>query len=162
MKRKVFHPENFIASLFGVGFIPFAPGTWGTLFAAGIYLLLPQSLFEGKGWWFTGLGLLVVSLFSVWISGLAEKKLGKDAPAIVIDEFCGYFVSVMFLPKSVLMAVYAFALFRVFDIAKPFPINVSQRLKGGWGVVVDDLLAGFYANVVIQFIKLIAPRFFGQ
>jgi len=59
------------------------------------------------------------------------------------------------------MAIYAFALFRVFDIAKPFPINVSQRLKGGWGVVVDDLLAGFYANVVIQFIKLIAPSFFG-
>lgn len=162
MKTRAFHPEKFIASVFGIGYIPFAPGTWGSLFAAGVYLLLPQSLFYGKGWWFTGIALLIFSLFSVWISTLAEKKLGADAPAIVIDEVCGYFVSVMFLPKSVLTAVYAFALFRVFDIAKPFPINVSQRLKGGWGIVLDDLLAGFYANVVIQFIKLMAPRFFGQ
>jgi phosphatidylglycerophosphatase A len=79
----------------------------------------------------------------------------------VIDEVCGYFVAVMFLPKSLLIGVYAFVLFRVFDIAKPFPISRSQNLPKGWGVVVDDILAGFYANVLTQIIIKIYPKFFG-
>jgi len=69
---------------------------------------------------------------------------------------------VLLLPKSLLLAIYAFVLFRVFDIAKPFPINVSQRLRGGWGIVVDDLIAGVYANLVIQLIRILKPSFFGQ
>ncbi|HOY85008.1 MAG: phosphatidylglycerophosphatase A [Candidatus Cloacimonetes bacterium] len=155
-------PITFLATLLGVGFIPVAPGTFGTLFAAGVYLLLPSSLFGGQGWWWLGGGLLLVSAAAVWISGRAEKTLGHDAPAIVIDEFCGYFVAVLLLPKSPLLALYAFVLFRVFDIAKPFPINLSQRLRGGWGIVIDDLIAGVYANLVIQLIKILKPSFFGS
>lgn len=154
-------PASFLASLFGVGFVPFAPGTLGSLFAAGVYLLLPTSLFNGQGWYWLGAALLLVSGVAVWLSGRAEKTLGHDAPAIVIDEFCGYFVAVLLLPKTLLIAIYAFVLFRVFDIAKPFPINVSQRLPGGWGIVIDDLIAGVYANLLIQLIKIIKPNFFG-
>lgn len=161
MNLKRLNPESFFASLLGVGFIPFAPGTFGTLFAAGVYLLLPSSLFSGQGWYWLGAGLLLVTGLAVWLSGKAEKTLGHDAPAIVIDEFCGYFVTVLFLPKTILVAIWAFVLFRAFDIAKPFPINISQKLPGGWGIVVDDLIAGVYANIVIQIIRIIAPRFFG-
>ncbi len=155
------NPVTLIASLLGVGFIPIAPGTFGTLFAAGVYLLLPASLFNGLGWMWLGGALLLVSGAAVGLSGRAEKSLGHDAPAIVIDEFCGYFVAVLLLPHSWLVALYAFVMFRVFDIAKPFPINVSQRLPGGWGVVIDDLIAGVYANLVIQLIKILKPSFFG-
>ena len=162
MNSRRLSPTTFLASLLGVGFIPFAPGTFGTLFAAGVYLLLPKSLFSGQGWWWLGGALLLVSGAAVWLSGRAEKKLGQDAPAVVIDEFCGYFVAVLLLPKSLLLAIYAFVLFRVFDITKPFPINVSQRLRGGWGIVVDDLIAGVYANLVIQLIRILKPSFFVQ
>lgn len=152
---------TFLASLLGVGFIPFAPGTFGSLFAAGVYLLMPKSLFTGQGWYWLGGGLLLLSGLAVWLSGKAEKTLGHDSPAIVIDEFCGYFVAVLLLPKSLLLAVYAIVLFRVFDIAKPFPINLSQRLPRGWGIVTDDLIAGVYANLTIQLIRSITPKFFG-
>ncbi len=161
MTPKRLTPITFLASVFGVGFIPFAPGTFGTLFAAAVYLLLPTSLFSGQGWYWLGGALLLKTGAAIWLSGKAEKTLGHDAPAIVIDEFCGYFVAILFLPKTLLIAVYAFVLFRLFDITKPFPANVSQRLPGGWGIVVDDLIAGVYANLVIQLIKIIKPNFFG-
>lgn len=162
MPGKRLTPATFFATVLGVGFIPGAPGTYGTLVAAGIYLLLPKSLFLGTGWYWYGLGLLVMSLVAVALSSVAEKKLGHDAPPIVIDEVCGYFLSVLLLPKSLLLALYAFVLFRAFDIAKPWPVKVSQRLPRGWGIVADDLLAGVYTNLIIQIMIRIAPRFFGQ
>ncbi len=161
MNPKRLTPATFLASLLGVGFLPLAPGTFGTLFAAAVYLLLPDGLFSGANWYWLGAGLLLFSALAVWLSDRAEKTLGHDAPAIVIDEFCGYFVAILLLPHKWLVAVYAFVLFRVFDIAKPFPINKSQRLPGGWGIVVDDIIAGIYANLVIQLIKILKPSFFG-
>ena len=162
MTSKRLTPSTFLATVFGTGFIPFAPGTMGTIFAVAVYLLLPDSLFNGNGWYIFGSALLLLSAFSVWISSRAERILGHDAPSIVIDEVCGYFLTVMLLPHSPLLAVYAFVMFRAFDIAKPFPINKSQRLPRGWGIVVDDLLAGLYANLVIQIMLKIVPKFFGQ
>lgn len=162
MPGKRLTPATFFATVLGVGFIPGAPGTYGTFVVAGIYLLLPKSLFFGTGWYWYGLGLLVLSLVAVALSSVAEKKLGHDAPPIVIDEVCGYFLSVLLLPKSLLLALYAFVLFRAFDIAKPWPVKVSQRLPRGWGIVADDLLAGVYTNLIIQIMIRIAPRFFGQ
>ncbi|HPW24475.1 MAG TPA: phosphatidylglycerophosphatase A [Candidatus Syntrophosphaera thermopropionivorans] len=161
MKSKSLSVETFLASVFGVGFIPYAPGTYGSIVAAAIYLLLPQMLFSGKGWlWYTGFLVILIAL-AVWLSSKAEKKLGPDAPQIVIDEVCGFFLSVLLLPKSFLMAVYALVIFRALDIAKPFPIKISQKLPRGWGIVIDDLIAGVYTNILIHFIKLIAPKFFG-
>ncbi len=113
---------TFLSSLLGVGFIPFAPGTFGSLFAAGVYLLMPKSLFTGQGWYWLGGGLLLSSGLAVWLSGKAEKTLGHDSPAIVIDEFCGYFVAVLLLPKSLLLAVYAIVLFRVLTLPNLFQL----------------------------------------
>ncbi len=152
---------SFLATFLGVGYLPKMPGTWGSLAAFGVYLMLPSSLFIIPGLYFSIPALLLFSLFAVFVSGKAELKLGHDAGSIVIDEVCGYFIAVMFLPKMALIGVYAFLFFRVFDIAKPFPVSRSQKLPGGWGVVTDDLLAGIYANLLTQIIIRIYPRFFG-
>lgn len=153
-------PINLLASLLGAGYIPFMPGTFGSIAAYGLYLLLPNALYEGMAVWYSLAGLSIISLIAVYISGKAEKDLGTDASQIVIDELCGYFVATLFLPKTWLIGLYALVLFRVFDIAKPYPINRSQKLAGGWGVVADDLLAGIYANVLLQILVRIYPGFF--
>lgn len=152
---------TFLATFFGIGFIPFMPGTWGSLAALGVYLLLPAQLFSGSALLWYGAGLLLFSLLAVLISSRAEQTLGHDAGAIVIDEVAGYLLCVIFMPHNWLTGVYAFALFRVFDIAKPWPVNVSQKLPKGWGVVVDDLLAGVYTMLLLQILLKIYPKFFG-
>lgn len=160
MKRQL-NFNTVLASLFGIGFIPFAPGTFGSLAAFGIYLLLPGSCYAGAGLYVFPFVILLPALLSVKLCHKAETVLGEDAGSIVLDEFWGYFVATLFLPHSWLIGIYAFVLFRVFDIAKPFPIYRSQRLKRGWGVIVDDLLAGLYANIIIQILIRIYPVFFG-
>ncbi|PKN72940.1 MAG: phosphatidylglycerophosphatase A [Candidatus Cloacimonetes bacterium HGW-Cloacimonetes-3] len=152
---------SFLASFFGIGFLPKMPGTWGSAAAFGLYLLLPATAFSGAGLLYTLPIFAIFCLFAVYVSGKAELKLGHDSGHIVIDEVCGYFVAVMFLPQTLLVGLYAFLFFRVFDIAKPFPISRSQKLPKGWGVVVDDLLAGLFANVLTQIIIRIYPKFFG-
>ena len=96
--------------------------------------------------------ILAVIVLALWSSGRAEQSLGRDARPIIIDELAGQWVALAACQKRVFPAVMAFLLFRVFDIWKPFPIRVSQRLPGGWGVVVDDLIAGVYAVLVLLII----------
>ena len=160
-KTSPLNPINFIASLAGSGYLPKAPGTWGTLFSLAVYLILPATWFELPAQYIFAGALLIFCFFSVWISTLAEKNLGHDAPQIVIDEFCGYFVSVLFLPKFIMVGIWAFILFRAFDIAKPLFVGLAQRLPKGWGVVADDLAAGLIANLILQVLVRVAPRFFG-
>jgi phosphatidylglycerophosphatase A len=161
VKNTKLNIRTLLASLGGVGFIPFMPGTFGTLAALGIYLLLPSTLYSGGYRWLMSGVILLLSLAAVFISRAAEKVLGEDAGSIVIDELCGFFVATLFLPHSLIIGLYAFVLFRVFDIAKPFPIYRSQRIPGGWGVVIDDVLAGIYANILLRILIHIYPRFFG-
>lgn len=134
---------------FGAGFSPVIPGTAGTLVAIPIYLLLsriPSSLYE--------LTLLALFFLSTWLSDHAEKYFGnKDDRRIVIDEIMGFLATMLWIPKMALSIVIGFLLFRIFDILKPFPIRkVEKKFKGGWGVVLDDIVAGIYANVVLHII----------
>ena len=100
--------------------------------------------------------LTVVVVVGTWAAGRAEQLLGrKDPGAIVIDEVAGMTVSVLLFPPTLPMLVLGFVLFRVFDIVKPFPANVSQRLTGGIGVMVDDLIAGAYALAVMLVLRAI-------
>ncbi|MDD2543771.1 MAG: phosphatidylglycerophosphatase A [Candidatus Cloacimonetes bacterium] len=161
MKKSRLNPSTILATFFGIGFIPFMPGTFGSLAAFGIYLLLPQSLYFGSGHYILSGSVLIFALIAVFISRKAELILGEDAGSIVIDEVAGYFMATLFLPHNWLIGLYAFILFRVFDIAKPFPIYRSQAIPKGWGVVIDDLLAGLYANLLIQILIRIYPSFFG-
>jgi phosphatidylglycerophosphatase A len=153
--------STFIASLFLIGFIPLAPGTFGSLAGYGIYMLLPGWIYDGSCPAFLPLLIVGLALLAVVICRKAEDVLGEDAGSIVLDELLGFFVATLFLPQNWLIGFYAFLMFRVFDIAKPFPIHRSQKLGGGWGVVVDDLLAGVYANIFLQILIRVFPRFFG-
>ncbi len=139
-----------LASGFGAGYVPLAPGTAGTLVAIPIFLILssiPFPLYE--------LTILTFFFFASWISGEAERSWGrKDHPRIVIDEIMGYLVTMLWVPKATLFMILGFFLFRFFDIAKPPPIRLTERVKGGYGVVLDDVLAGIYANIVLQIMGL--------
>ncbi len=98
------------------------------------------------------LGFAAVGLFfvGVWAAGVAEKAYGHDAGKINIDEVVGMLCAVLFLPQTTWTLLAAFFLFRLFDVLKPFPANRSQALPRGWGVMADDVIAGVYANLVVQ------------
>lgn len=134
-----------LASGLGSGFSPLAPGTAGSLLSAVIYWFVDIRI-----WWLY-LVILGFSFFlGVFVSGQAEVLWGYDAGRIVIDEVVGMWVTMTFLPRSVFLLVIGFFLFRGLDIWKPFPIRQAQRLPGGWGVMMDDLLAGICANLLLH------------
>jgi phosphatidylglycerophosphatase A len=150
-------PAVLLATGFGIGRVPLAPATAASLAVAvllfAIHLLAPSALAPLP----VALALLVLLPFAIWSSGEAEKELGHDAHPIVVDEVVGMLAAVVGIgrlaePAPALLLFLAFALFRFFDIVKPFPIGASQRLPGGWGIVVDDLLAGVATNLVLRFL----------
>ncbi len=167
MKSKI---AILTSTLLGLGFIPFAPGTFGTLATAICYFFVMKKYsYQIPDVWIN-LSILSVAILlfflGVIISSIAEKRLGHDSGKIVIDEAVGYLISIVFLPSVVvgrlwLVVIYTFVLFRVFDIAKPWPINKSQNIKSGWGIMIDDVIAGVYANILAQIIIRIYPNFFG-
>ncbi len=142
---------KYIATLGFIGYLPFAPGTFGSLFAFIIFILLKPSPFVHI------LILLVAIPIGTMSSFHAERILNdKDSRHIVIDEFCGYFLSVLLIPFSVSYAVAAFFLFRIFDILKPFPIRkIETVLSGGKGIMADDIMAAIYTNIILHIWKLI-------
>lgn len=96
------------------------------------------------------LTLVVVTLVGIWAGGRVERALGaKDPGVVVIDEVAGMLLSVLTLPRTIPVLLSAFFLFRVFDVWKPFPARQSQELHGGFGVMVDDLIAGLYALILL-------------
>jgi phosphatidylglycerophosphatase A len=144
----------FLATGFGVGYSPVAPGTLGTLVAIPIYYFLsgiPSPLYE--------ITLGGFFFLAVWISENAERFFGKkDDQRIVIDEIMGFLITMLWIPKTVRFIIIGFFLFRFFDILKPFPIRrLEKGLKGGYGVVLDDVLAGVYGNIILQLIGRIYP-----
>ncbi len=141
----------FFSSNAGLGYVPVAPGTFGTL--AGIpffYLLAPLP------WWaFAGVWLLLL-LLSFWLAEKAGQHYGvADDRRIVIDELVGYLAAVAFLPFSWAAALLGFLFFRLFDILKIPPASwFDRRMKNGIGVVLDDVVAGIYAAVVLRLVLL--------
>lgn len=142
--------RTWAACGFGLGFSPFAPGT---VAAAGVAIL--WGLGRPDGIVFQTVLVVALALSGVWLCGHAEKTFGRDAGAIVWDEFAGFAIAAWMLPSDWTWVVLSFALFRGFDIMKPWPVGASQRLPGGWGVVVDDLLAGIYANLAARALMLV-------
>ncbi len=138
---------KIISTLFYIGYFPIAPGTVGTLAALILYLLLPASVIDLPCFW---LFPILLTIPVVTIVSEAEKGMNRDDKRIVLDEFIGYFYAIIFLPKSIIIGVIAFLLFRFFDIYKPPPINDLQKWPSGWGVVADDVMAGIYANLILQ------------
>jgi phosphatidylglycerophosphatase A len=149
---KTNHFILFFATGFGAGYSPIAPGTAGTLVAIPIYYFLsfiPFPLYE--------LTIITFFFLSSWISEKAERHWGKrDHPRIVIDEMMGFLITMLWLPKTTLLIILGFFLFRFFDIVKPPPIRLLERVKGGYGVVLDDVLAGVYSNIILHLINFMA------
>ena len=141
---------RFGATGFGAGRIPFAPGLAGSVVGIGWWWLL--TLIGGRlSWALFAAGALV----GVWVAGAAARAMGeKDPSCVVIDEMCAVPLALAGLTNWWL--VLAFVLFRLFDVWKPWPIRQSQRLPGGWGIVVDDLLAAAAACGVTQLIIWLA------
>jgi len=141
-----------LASVFGAGYAPVASGTVDSFVTVVAIWLLPLTPLR------IAVALVVVTLIGIWAGSRVERLLGKKDPGvIVIDEVAGMLLSVILLPPTIPVLVTAFLLFRLFDIWKPFPARESQALTGGMGVMVDDLVAGVYALVLV----LGARAFFG-
>jgi len=140
-------PVHFLAFGFGSGLSPKAPGTMGTLAAIPLYLLLMNLPLTGYL-----LAVLLISVAGIWICGESSRRLGvHDHGGIVWDEFAGFLLTMTAAPQGWAWIVLGFALFRLFDIWKPWPVRVADRqLHGGLGIMLDDILAGIYAWLVLQ------------
>jgi phosphatidylglycerophosphatase A len=145
--------SRLISTMMGIGYSPIAPGTAGSLAAMLVWWFLPASPLLVHF-----IFILVLFLIGTWASSITEQDWircygddkGHDPQVVVIDEAVGVFIAVFVIPKSLYYAIAAFVLFRFFDIVKPFPINRSQKLSGGWGIMIDDVIAGIYSNILIQ------------
>ncbi|AKE52821.1 phosphatidylglycerophosphatase A family protein [Kangiella geojedonensis] len=148
VSRMVFtNPAHFLSFGFGSGLMPKAPGTWGTLAAIPLwyglsFLTLPYYLIV----------TLALSIIGIGLCHYTAKKLGvHDHPGIVWDEICGYLVTMFAIPTAWHWALAGFILFRFFDILKPWPIKwLDKKVHGGFGIMVDDLLAGVFALGVLH------------
>lgn len=144
----------FIAQGAYAGRFPVAPGTAGTLVGVLLYLGM-KGLAPG---WYLSLCVLIF-LAGTWAAGRAEVMLGRtDSPSIVIDEISGYLVAMFMAPTSWGFIVAGFFLFRAFDIVKPWPLRRLENLHGGLGVMLDDIGAGIYTNIILQIAAVLISR----
>ena len=161
----------WLAQGFGVGRIPFAPGTFGSVVGLGWFALL---LAAGNFWILLG-GTVLGLAASVWLCGAGERILKQTDPgSVVMDEiaaipvcFAGWVITrhahngvlptveYFFSEKTLWLTLGVFVLFRLFDVWKPWPVRQSQKLPGGWGVTTDDFLAALYVNAVIGLVSVV-------
>ena len=152
------HPAHFVALGFGSGLMPKAPGTFGTLAALGLYWLLALALPP------LAIAFVAIPLFflGIWAAERTARDLGvQDHGSIVIDEIAAFLPLAALASASLVLQAVAFGLFRLFDIWKPPPIRLlEQRLKGGFGVMFDDLVAACYAYVVLIVAIVVQHKYF--
>lgn len=141
------HLITILASGLGLGYLPLIPGTFGTLLGVPICLLLNLG-----GWIVYASGTVLLTAGGVWVAGRADRIFGvHDSRHVVVDEICGFLVTMAFVIPGPLTFGIGFVAFRFFDIVKPFPAGyIDRNLLGGWGVMLDDIAAGVYANVTLH------------
>ena len=146
MKRALSKIAWAIATWFGCGLVPKAPGTMGSLGAIPLYLLVAR---QGQPW--VAVATVLVTAVGVWAASVVARELGKKDPQIVVvDEVAGLLVTMLPMREvSWLAVVLGFALFRLFDVFKPWPIRKLEQLPGGWGIVLDDIAAGIFGAAVM-------------
>ncbi len=137
--------ENILGSGFFTGYIPLASGTFGSLAALLIYwmpgfekpfVLIPS--------------IILFAVYGIFIGGKFEKKFGKDPSECTIDEVVGMWISLLLLPKTLIISLSAFLIWRALDIIKPYPARKLEELKGGWGIMMDDVAASIYSLIIMQ------------
>jgi len=146
-----------ISTGLGAGLVPIAPGTAGAFVALIMWYIAYLHLTLFVLTIVTMIAILVTTIIGVWTSNVMERYWGEDPRAVVIDEYVGTWIPLLVAPcgdNTWWMAFLGFAFFRIIDIFKPLGCRwVDQNVKGGWGVMLDDVLAGFYALVIILIIK---------
>ncbi len=136
---------KIIATFFGLGYLPLMPGTAASIAGLLIFLLVGNR----SAWYVLITAFMLFAGFAV--SGRAERAFDrKDSRRIVIDEVAGMLTALLFLPYNIRIALSGLVLFRIFDIAKPYPCNRLQHLSGSAGIMLDDIVAGLYANIILQ------------
>ena len=150
-------PFFILATWFGSGLLPKAPGTWGSLAALPFAWAIQVSLGN------TALIAATIAIFiiGVWASNVTAAKMESQDPGqIVIDEVCGQWMVLCVVPPDLFYYFLGFILFRFADIKKPWPVSwADQNIKGGLGIMVDDVLAGVYAGAVLYGLKTILERY---
>ncbi|MBA2654352.1 MAG: phosphatidylglycerophosphatase A [Gammaproteobacteria bacterium] len=159
ISREVFtDPITFLSFGFGTGLLPSMPGTWGTLIAIPFYLL-----FRSFPWQLYLALVLVTFVVGIWMCEQTEKKCGvHDDPGIVWDELVGYWTTMFLAPAGLFWVIIGFLLFRFFDIFKPWPIGwLNRHASGGWGVMIDDFVAGIFSFILLQILAWIISVLIG-
>ena len=145
-----------LATVLGVGYVRFAPGTFGSAVGLLLWTTLPAS---------AGVqAIAIVTLFVIgsWSAGVAERHFGcADPPQVVIDELMGMLIALFLNPVGWAGAAGAFLLFRMADVIKPFPANRLERVPGGVGVMADDAMAAVYANLALRVMLALGHRIIG-
>lgn len=133
-----------LATFLYVGYLPFIPGTFGSIAGVLLFYFL-------KGKVFISIFTLSLTILGFLVAGKAEKIFNKkDARCIVIDEVCGMLLSLIFLPYDIKLVIIAFFVFRILDALKPYPAGVFHNLRGSLGIMSDDIVAGLYTNLILQ------------
>jgi len=144
--------SKILATFFGVGFFPLAPGTLTSLVVVMLYKFLLFNL----SWPVYSLLFLFLFFGGIFVSSSYSTELGKTDPRkIVIDEACGQLLVLFRMPTSWFLLLLGFFLFRIFDIIKPYPIRKVEKLKKGWGIMLDDILAAIYAIILMRIYLLL-------
>jgi len=142
-----------VATGFGTGYSPFAPGTTGSIPAWLIaYFLIRENQLV------MGLAVAISVCMSIWFAGQAETYFGHDSRKIVIDEWAGMFITLLFVPFSLTNFLIGFVAFRALDVIKIPPARQAEKLPGGWGVTMDDVVAGVQSNILTQLIIYLIAR----
>ena len=146
--------EKLLGSGFYTGYIPFASGTFGTLAALIIYLI-PG--FENP--YVIVPAIIIFFIYGIYVGNKFENVYGKDPSECTIDEFVGTWISYLLLPKIVGIIIITFFLWRALDIFKPYPARKLERLNGGFGIMIDDVVSGFYTLIIMHLVVYFFGKF---
>ena len=147
-RRRALNLPVLVACAGGIGFVPFAPGTFGSIPGVALAIAIRAA---GAPWWAEGVAVALLCAAGVWAATSAETYFGRIDPGpVVIDEVVGMMITTLFLPLSWTGWLVGFLVFRACDVVKPFPAGRAERLPGGLGVMADDVLAGVWGYVIMR------------
>ena len=144
MKAVLVYTADLYSTCFRIGYFPLAPGTLGSLIALITWFILPET---------SAINLIliisIVFIIGVFATGLIEKEYNIQDPSyIIIDEWVGMWVALLFVPNDIIWFAFTFILFRSFDILKIYPANIIEKLNGGMGIMLDDIVACLYSGLI--------------
>jgi phosphatidylglycerophosphatase A len=148
MKINIF--EKCLGSGFFTGYIPYASGTFGS-FAALLIYYIPG--FSNPAVMIPA--IIAFSIYGIFLGAKFEQLYGKDPAECTIDEVVGMWITLLFVPKTIIISLSGFLIWRILDIIKPFPARQAEKLNGGLGIMLDDIIAGFYSLIILHLILII-------